>query len=99
MFEVLSEKFKLQPNETILLLQYCKLIGDQNEKAKEWMGCNTIETNDSGCKKDRRLKLQLINGINDDDIMTEIRRQLTAIKKTNEITNKQLLAWARRVEA
>ena len=32
-------------------------------------------------------------------MMTEIRRELTAIKKTNEITSKEVLAWVRRVEA
>ena len=29
---------------------------------------------------------QFINGINDADMMTEITRELTTIKKTNEIT-------------
>ena len=31
--------------------------------------------------------------------MTEIIRELTVIKKTNVITSKQVLAWARRVES
>ena len=29
---------------------------------------------------------------------TEILRELTAIKKTNEITSEQVLSWARRVK-
>ena len=33
--------------------------------------------------KDRILKEQFINGINEDDMMTETIRELTAIKKTN----------------
>ena len=37
--------------------------------------CNYIE-------KDRRLKKQLINGINDADMITEAIRELTAIRKT-----------------
>ena len=45
-----------------------------------------------GQNKDRRLKEQFINGIND-YMMTEIVRELTAIKKINEIISKQVLAW------
>ena len=48
-------------------------------------------------KKERRLKEQLMNGINN-DMMTEIIRELTAIKKTNEIPTEKILALARRVE-
>ena len=35
LFEVLSEKFKLQHKKAILLMQYLKLIREQNENAKE----------------------------------------------------------------
>ena len=52
-----------------------------------------------GTKKDRRFKEQFINGINDDDRMTEIKRGLAAIKNTNETIIKQVIAWTRRVEA
>ena len=34
-------------------------------------------------KQDRRLKQQFINGINDDDKISEIIRELLAIEKTN----------------
>ena len=47
-------------------------------------------------EKDRRLKDQFINSINDyddNDMMTEIMRELTAIKNTSEITSKQMLCW------
>ena len=50
-------------------------------------------------EKDRRLKEKYINGINDDDMMTEIEREQAAVKKTNEITSEQALCWAKRVEA
>ena len=33
-----------------------------------------------------------INGINDEDAMTQIITELAVIKKTNEITNKQVLS-------
>ena len=48
---------------------------------------------------DRQLKEQFINGINDNDMMIEILREWAAIKKTNELSSEQVLAWARRVEA
>ena len=33
LFEVLSEKFRLQHNETILSMKYCKFIRRQNKNA------------------------------------------------------------------
>ena len=63
------------------------------------MGLLKTKAKESGYKeKDRRLKEQFINGINDDNI-AEIIGELIALKKTNEVTSKQVLAWARRVEA
>ena len=41
-------------------------------------------------EKDRRLKDQFINGINNDYIMTECYRELTVVKKTSEITTDQV---------
>ena len=38
-----------------------------------------------------QLKEQLINGINDDNMMTKIVREVAAIKGTNEISSKQVL--------
>ena len=44
-------------------------------------------------KKDKWVKEQLINDTNDDDeVMIKIRREMTAVKKTNEVTSKQVLA-------
>ena len=48
-------------------------------------------------EQDRRLKEQFMNGINDENVMTKIIMELTAIRKTNEITNEQVLSWARRL--
>ena len=90
LFYILSEKFKPQHNEIMLSLQYFKLAREQNENVEEWIGCLWIKLNESDYKeKDRRLKEQFINGINDDDMMTEIIRELPTIKNTNEITSKQ----------
>ena len=38
LFKVLSDKFKPQHNEMILSLQYCKLVRQQKENTKEWIG-------------------------------------------------------------
>ena len=49
-------------------------------------------------KKDRRLKEQFINNINDGVMTKIIKRELTGIKRTDEIMSEQVLAWIRRVE-
>ena len=49
-------------------------------------------------RKGRRLNEQFINDIND-DMMAETIGDLTTVKKTNEVTSQQVLAWTRRVEA
>ena len=90
-----SEKFKNQNSETILSLQYSKFATEEKESAEEWMDYLRIKANKCGHKeRDKKLKEQFINGINDDDLMMKITRELTVIKKTNEITSKQVLSWA-----
>ena len=37
LFNVLKDKFRLQHNETILTLQFCKLQRKENESIQEWM--------------------------------------------------------------
>ena len=64
---------------------------------EEWMGCVRKKQNKSDYTEDRRLNEKFINGINDDDMMTEIMRGLTAVRNTNEITSEHILCWARRV--
>ena len=64
------------------------------------MGLPRIKANDCEKKeKDWRLKEQFINGINNDNIITDIIQELTAVKKTSEITNEHKLAWTRITEA
>ena len=50
-------------------------------------------------EKDRRLQEQPTNGIGGDDMMTEMIRGQAAIKRTKEITDKQVSSWVRRVES
>ena len=48
LFEVSNEEFKPQHNETIVLLQYCTLVGGERESAEECIGCLKVEENE--CK-------------------------------------------------
>ena len=53
---MLSKKFKPQNNETIFLLQHCKLAREEKESAEEWMSHLRIKGNESEYKgRDRRL--------------------------------------------
>ena len=82
LFKVLSEKFKLQHNETISSLQYCKLVREEKESDKERMGYLGVNVNEFNYKeRDRRLKHQFINWINADDMMTEIIKELKRLTK------------------
>ena len=63
------------------------------------MGHFRIRVNECEYKeKDRRLEGQFINGINYDNMMTEIIQELTLVKKTSEITSEYVSAWAGRLE-
>ena len=65
----------------ILSLRCFKLAKEQNDNAKERMGHIRIKINEAGYKeKYRRLKEQSINGIDDNNMMTEIIRQVTIAK-------------------
>ena len=50
-------------------------------------------------KNRENTKRKCINGINNDDMMAEITRELTTATITSEITSEQVLAWIRRMEA
>ena len=50
-------------------------------------------------EEDNRLKEQLINDMNDDEIMTELIRKLMTAIKTRKITSVQVLACTRKVKA
>ena len=92
LFEVLIKIFKPQHNQTIQSLQFYKLTWEQNEKAEEWMGYLRCEVNEYVYRqRDRKLKEQFLSGIIYEEIMTEIIRELTAIKETNKVTCEQVL--------
>ena len=78
LFETLTNKFKLQYNETIKLLQFSKLYRYDDGNVEEWMGrlwvaaveCNYQEV-------DRQLKEQFIHGLNNKCMLEEIMKELT----------------------
>ena len=72
----------------------------KNKNAEEWISHLRIKANKGGYKeKNSKLKEQFINGIRDDDMMTEQIYEPIKIKKTNEITSEQVVCWAGRAEA
>ena len=74
---MLSEKFKSQHNDTILPLQYCKLLRDSNRMHEEWMDQLGIKPNECNYQEhDRWLKGQFIDGINNKAMTSEIIKEL-----------------------
>ena len=70
---MLSEEFKLQHNETILPLQYCKLVREGKGSAEEWIGHLRVMANEGQYKERTRWqKEQFNNRINGNGVMTEI---------------------------
>ena len=47
-------------------------------------------------KMTRQLKQQFINGISNEEMMTEIINEFTEIKESNTVTIKQVLCWAKK---
>ena len=77
-----NNKFNSQYNETIIFLQFHKLILQAKENTEEQMGRIRVAAIDCNYKElDRQLKEQFIHGLNDSDMLAEIIRELT---KTNE---------------
>ena len=58
------------------------LVREEIESAEEWTGCITVKANQCEYKeRDRRLKEQFVNGINDNYMMTAKIRELAIIKR------------------
>ena len=81
-------------------VQYCKLQRKVNKFTQEWMGRLHIKAAECNYKEhDGHLKDQFINGINDEEIMQEIIKELMAKRNMSEIDSEQVLMWAQRIEA
>ena len=48
---------------------------------------------------DRQLKEQFIHGLNDKSMLDEVIRELTAKNNNEQTTSKDVLVWAKRIEA
>ena len=98
-FKILTNKFKLQFNETIKLLQFCKLSRQDGENAEEWMDSLRLSTIECNYKEiNRQLKQQFIHSLNDTDVLGEVIWELTKIKEMRKITSKNVLSWAKRIK-
>ena len=67
---------------------------------KEWMG--RLRTGAVRCKYkevDRQLEEQLIQGLNDDEMLVEIIRELTKCEENVTLPNETVLEWAKRLES
>ena len=94
--ETVTKKFKPQFNKTITSLQFHKLVCHSNKSVEEWMG--GLRTTAVKCKYkevDRQLKEQSIHGLNDDEILAEITRELTKYKENVTIPSETILALAK----
>ena len=97
LFSPFSEKFKLHCIDTTSSLQYCTL--QSHGSVQEWMGRLHVKVMDCEYKEyDRRLKEQFINCLDDENQVEEIITYLTAYKDTNDVSSKQILLWAQKVE-
>ena len=75
LFDMVNRKLKMQYDETIKSLQFCKLIRQSDESAEEWISILRTAVVDCNYKEiDRQLKEQFIYGLNDEKILVEIIR-------------------------
>ena len=65
-----------------------------------WCRLAAIECNYKDKEKDRQLNINnIIHGLNDNDLPSEIVRELTKTQECSDVTNEQMLVWAQRVKA
>ena len=97
---MLAAKFKPQYNETVKSLQFRKLYRLENESADEWMGRLWVVVAECNFRElDRQLKEQFIHGLNDQLMLDEIIRELTAKNNDEQVTSEGELTWAKQIEA
>ena len=100
LFDMLAAKFKPQYNETVKFLQFRKLYRLENESTDKCMGTLCMVAAECNYRElDRQLKEQFIHGLNDECMLDEIIRELTAKNNDEQVTTEGVLIWARRIEA
>ena len=73
---------KSYQSETILSLQYCKLKKKSHESPQKWMGRLHIKAMDCKYREyDRRLKEQFVNGLDNENIIAEILKELRGLER------------------
>ena len=86
-------------NDKIIIILK-KLVHFSNESVKEWIDrWRTAEVECKYKEVDRQLKEQFIHGLNDDEKLVEVIRELRKCGKDVPIPSETVLAWAKRVEA
>ena len=91
-FTAFNNKFKPQFNETIKPLQFHKLSRQTKENTEEWMGRLRLAAVECKYREvDRQLKDHFIHRLNDNDMLTEIIKELTKAEESADITSEQVL--------
>ena len=81
LFKTLSNKFKLQYNETIKSLQFRRLYRYDEENVEEWMGRLCIAAVECNYQEvDRQLKEQFIHGLNNMHMLEKIIKSINGHK-------------------
>ena len=76
------------------------MIRQSDESVEEWMGSlRTVVIKCNYKEIDRQLKEQFINGLNDEEMLVEIIRELTKCKENTIIHSENVLTWEKRAEA
>ena len=77
-------------------MQFHKLVHLSNESVEKWMG--RLRTTMVECKYkevESQFKEQFIHGLNNDEMLIEIIRQLTKCEENVTIPSDTVLAWAK----
>ena len=99
-FEMLNNKFKPQYNETVKSWKFGKLPRQANQNVQECICTIRAVTIECNYKElDKKLNDQFINGLNDSDMLAAIIRELSKTDENMQVTSKQVLVWAKRIEA
>ena len=88
LFTTFNNTFKPHFNETIKSLQLHKLSRQAKENAEEWMGRHRLAAVECNYREvDRQLKEQFVHGFNNNDMLTEIIREVTKAEENADITS------------
>ena len=96
LFTTLNNKLKTQCNKTIKSLQFQMLVRWTDKNTEKWIGRPRLATLECNYKEiDKQLKKQFIHGLNDNDILVKIIRELTKTEEGSDVTSEQVLVWAK----